>query len=113
MTTSALRHGVTAAVTFAGVAGVSLLLFAQTSGEPARFSATAMNLDRGGASRIDIVVSRWSSSREHDRLVSVLRDKGPDKLLDVLRDTPKVGYLQRGSNLGWDVHYARRAPLPD
>lgn len=111
--TSLLRRGILAAIICVGISGLTLTSMAQTNGEPERFRATAMNLDAGGASVIDIVINRWSTDREHARLVSVLRSEGPEKLLEALREAPSVGYLQSGSNLGWDLHYARRAALPD
>jgi len=113
MMASLLRHGILAAIVCAGISGLTPISLAQTHGEPERFRATAMNLDGGGASVIDIVINRWSTDREHDRLVSVLFSQGPEKLLETLREAPSVGYLQSGSSLGWDLHYARRAALPD
>jgi hypothetical protein len=46
-------------------------------------------------------------------LMSVLMDKGADKLLDVLQDMPRMGYFRAPGNLGWDIHFARKLPLPD
>ena len=40
-------------------------------------------------------------------------EKGADKLLDVLRDMRRVGYIRSPNSLGYDLHYARRTPLPD
>lgn len=99
------------------VAGVLLTLtlsaHAQTNGSPERFTAMAVNMDRGGSNTVEIVVNRWSTDKERDRLLSTLMDKGANKLLDVLQDTPKVGYIRTPGSIGWDLHYARRAPLPD
>jgi hypothetical protein len=50
-----------AAFTFA--AALSLSLHAQTMGTPERYSANAINMDRGAAGTIDLVVNRWSTDK--------------------------------------------------
>jgi len=109
------RAGLAAALTVAlGAAGTHAA--AQTSGSPERFTAMAVNMSnvgRTGATTVDIVVNRWSTDKERDRLLSVLMEKGPDKLLDTLRDMPRVGYFRTPNSIGYDLHYARRTPLPD
>jgi hypothetical protein len=85
---------------------------AQHSG-PERFTALAVNMERGGSGPVEIVVNRSSTEGERDRLLQTLMDNGPDKLLDVLRDMPRVGYIRTPESIGYDIHYARRAPLPD
>jgi len=84
----------------------------QQSG-PQRFTALAVNMERGGSGPVEIVVNRSSTEGERDRLLQTLLDNGPDKLLDVLRDMPRVGYIRTPESIGYDIHYARRAPLPD
>ena len=84
----------------------------QQSG-PERFTALAVNTERGGSGPVEIVVNRSSTEGERDRLLQTLLDNGPDKLLDVLRDMPRVGYIRTPESIGYDIHYARRAPLPD
>src|SRR5919204_5770858 len=81
---------------------------AQTNGSPERFSAVAFDMDRGAVTPLQIVIERWTSDAERDRLLSVLMDKGPTKLLDALKDAPKVGYIRSTTSLGWDLHFARR-----
>src|SRR5262245_33235811 len=80
---------------------LSLVGAAQTRGSPERFTALAVNMDRGGTATIEIVVNRWSTETERTRLLSVVMEKGADKLLDVLQDTPKVGYLRNVESIGW------------
>ena len=103
----------TIAVALALCAGAALTGSAQTQGEPARFTAMAVNMDNGRTSTVDIVVSRWSTESERQRLLSVLIEKGPEKLLDVLQDMPRVGYFRTPTSTGWDLHYAQRTPLPE
>src|SRR5438874_10110441 len=92
---------------------LSLASFAQTNGQPERFTAMAVNMDRGAAGTVEIVVNRWSTDAERDRLLSTLLDKGPEKLLDTLQDMPRVGYFRTPNSIGYDLHYAHRNPLPD
>jgi hypothetical protein len=86
---------------------------AQTLGSPERFTALAVNVTGGGTAPIEIAVNRWSTNAERSRLLTTLAEKGPDKLLDVLRDMPKVGFIRQTSSIGWDLRYARRTDLPD
>jgi hypothetical protein len=104
---SAVAAGLTAAAT------ITLVAHAQTMGTPEHFTASAINMNRGAAGNIDIVVNRWSSDAERDKLIAVMLNKGPEKLLDALQDMPRMGYFRSGSSLGWDIHFARRAPNPD
>jgi len=85
----------------------------QTLGSAERFTATAVNLARGGTQSLEIVVNRWSSDSERDKLLMTLLNKGPEKLLDVLQDVPKVGYIRSTSSIGWDLHFARHNPLAE
>ena len=92
---------------------LSILAFAQTIGEPERFTASAVNMTSGGTGTLEIVVNRWSSDAERNNLVQVLVSKGESKLLDALQKNPKVGYIRNVNSIGWDLHYAHHQPLPD
>ena len=107
------RRASAVALAVAAAAAISIGSSAQTMGTPERYTANAINMNRGAAGTIEIVVNRWSSDKDRDRLMSVLLDKGPEKLLDVLQDMPRMGYFRAPGNLGWDVHFARKVPLPD
>src|SRR5258706_6422356 len=107
------RRASAVALAVAAAAAISIVSSAQTMGTPERYTANAINMNRGAAGTIEIVVNRWSSDKDRDRLMSVLLDKGPEKLLDVLQDLPRMGYFRVPGNLGWDVHFARQVPLPD
>src|SRR4051812_5387925 len=86
---------------------------AQTNGTPERFTATAMNMNNGRAGTIDITVNRWSTDKQRDQLMQVAAQKGPEKLLDALQQLPAVGHFGAPGNLSWDIHFARRMPLPE
>ena len=112
----AFRHIAAACAITAGLAASSTLTIAQTSGTAERFTAMAVNMSnvgRGGAGTIEIVVDRWSTDAEHDRLLATLMDKGPEQLLEALQGMKRVGYIRSPNTLGYELHYARRSPLPE
>jgi hypothetical protein len=82
-----------------------------------RLRAFAVNMSGVGGGRagtIDIVIERWSTDQERERLRDVLVEKGADKLLDALKDIkPRTGYLRTSTSLGWDTYYARETPFGD
>jgi hypothetical protein len=94
-----------------------LLSAAQAEDKPERFTAVSVNPNArsevASATQVEIVVTRWSSPEERARLLGVLREKGPDQLLDTLQAAPEVGYIRRATGLGWALHYARRTTMPD
>jgi hypothetical protein len=104
-------------LTFAAAIGsaalLSLAVSAQTMGTPERYTASAMNINNGAAGNIDITVERWSTDKQRDALMAVMLQKGPEKLLDALQDMPRMGHFGAPGNLSWDIHFARKVPLPD
>jgi hypothetical protein len=80
---------------------------------PARFVAAAVNMNRGVAGTVDIVVNRWSSDADQDRLTNLMSGKDPQKLLDALQGMPRMGYLRTPGSIGWDIHFARHMPATD
>lgn len=110
--------GLTAFVTTSliGLTAVVTVAVAQTRGTPERFTAFAVNLGTPGpasAGTVEIAVTRWSTDAERDRLLAVLMENGPDKLLARLQRLPRVGYIRTPNSIGYDLHFARRTPLPD
>jgi hypothetical protein len=80
---------------------------------PEHFTAFAVdvsNTARPGrnTTTVDIVVNRWSSDADRDRLVKILQEKGQDALLDALQDMPVVGYITTPGSLRYDLHFARQ-----
>ena len=103
----------------ASAAAVALTLIvafpaAQTTNVPAKFSATAVNLDwmtaPTGVSKVDITINRWSTAAERDRLLKAVVEKGPEKLLDVLQDIRPVGSIRTPNSLAYDLRFAHRIP---
>jgi hypothetical protein len=95
------------------VAAATLVVAGQTDGVAERFTAMAVDMERGGSGTIEMVVNRWSTEAERTRLVTTLLEKGPEKLLDVLQDTPRVGYIRSNGGLGYDLHYAHHVKGED
>jgi hypothetical protein len=88
----------------------------QTKGSPARFTAFAVNMGspgRTGAGTVEMAVDRWTSDADRDKLLAVLLEQGPEKLLDALQKMPRVGYIRTPNSIGYDLHFARTTPLPD
>jgi len=98
---------------FVAVSAFSILGRGQTMGSPERYRANAINLDVGAQGLIDITVERWSTPGERDKLMSVLLDEGPEKLLGALQDMRHVGYFNTPGQLRWELRYAWKTPQPD
>ena len=98
------------------VAILSLLTFGvsglaqQTGLLPERFTAVAVSTgdirSRPVATTVEITINRWSTEAESRRLINVLREEGPEALLDVLRDLKPVGTINTPGNLAYDLHFA-------
>jgi hypothetical protein len=101
------------AVAIGSAALLTLGLSAQTMGSPERYTAAAININNGRADNIDITVNRWSTDKQRDALMSVAKQKGPEKLLDALQGMPVMGHFGAPGSLSWDIHFARKMPLPD
>jgi hypothetical protein len=88
----------------------------QTSGTPERFTAFAVNMGDFGPTQsgtVEIVVTRWSTDDEREMLLGALLDKGPDALLEELRETRRVGYIRTPNSIGYDLHFAQNIPGED
>ncbi len=107
-----LRNSLTKLTVCSAIA-VSLNLHAQTNGATERYTALAINMERGTNGSMEIVVDRWSTDQDRDKLMSVLKKEGPEKLLDTLQGMPRMGYLRTPDSLGWDIRFARRIPGED
>jgi hypothetical protein len=102
---------------FAAVLGV-VAVAAQAHGGREKFTAFAVNLDGTnvaptGAGMVEIVVERYSTGADREKLLKALMEKGPEKLLDTLQSLPRVGYIRTPNSIGYDLHYARKTPLPE
>jgi hypothetical protein len=109
---------------FIGAVGVMLIVAAggwssapqssNTSKE--QFTALAVNMAAmtpASATPVDITVEKWTSDETRDRLMTILKEQGPDELLKALQKEPRVGSIRTQQSLGYDLHYARKLPGAD
>ncbi len=82
---------------------------------PARFTANAISLNgvRASASQVEIDIKRWSTDGQREQLLTVLKTKGEQALLDTLQKQPVVGTIRTPDSLAYDLHYARKQPWDD
>jgi hypothetical protein len=80
-----------------------------------RLRAWAVNLNNSARTNtMDIVIERWSTDEEVEKLRGVLVEQGGDKLLPALQKVkPRCGYVRTTNTLGWDVQFARETVLDD
>jgi hypothetical protein len=99
------------AVVSLALASIGSLPAARAADKPLlQVHAFAVDLNAPGArtTSVDIAIERWSTPEEIKRLHDILAEKGGDALLSALQDVkPRVGYIRRGSSLGWDIRFAK------
>jgi hypothetical protein len=89
-----------------------------TSAElPERFRAFATNLGdvptTADNRQLDIRITRWSSGKEAELLLSTLKEHGQNALLQVMQDRPSVGSLASQGSLAYPLKYAYQEPWGD
>jgi hypothetical protein len=84
---------------------------------PEQFSAFAVTtggpLTSGGAGRVDITISRWSTEEETAQFLDALKAGGHDALIRAFRDVPSVGSIRATGELGIELRYAHQEDLGD
>jgi hypothetical protein len=80
-----------------------------------RLRAWAVNLNNAvRTNSIDIVIERWSTPEEIEKLRGILIEKGGSDLLPALQKVkPRCGYARTSNSLGWDIGFARETTLDD
>lgn len=100
----------------AAVAAPQVARAADTSGLPLRLNAVAVNLSgfgRVGPENLEIVIERWSSDEEQQKILDTLSEKSDEALLGVVQKfKPRAGYIRTRTSLGWDLQFARIEDLP-
>ena len=116
--------GALAALGFAALAS-TVIIQAQTMGEPLRMSAFAIsmsNVATGANATVDINITRWSTDEERKALITTFLEKGPDKLLDLLQKQKDCGVIrvpgymgqdQNNIRMGWRLRYTRQVPTAE
>jgi hypothetical protein len=84
---------------------------------PQKFTAFAVDTSnlrsRAAASSVEIVIEKWSTDAQRDKLLDVLQKKGQDGLLDALEDMPVVGYIRSPGSLRYNLRFARQRAAED
>jgi hypothetical protein len=110
-----MHRSSTFATTLLGLALAALPVAAEEPVE--RLTAFAVDLGgRVGSARsgtVDLVIDRWSTDAERDRLFAALREGGSDALLKELQDIDEIGHIQSPGHLGYPLRFAREVRLPD
>lgn len=79
-----------------------------------RFTAVAIPPTASASvTPVDIVVERWSTDAERDRLMTALSELGTKGFLDILQKLPRVGGFATTGAAGYPIHYAWKAKGPD
>ena len=103
----------TAAIAFLVCAGDTR---AQTNTQAEEFTAFAINMGArtgGGTANLVITVNRWSSEAEREKLFAVLKEKGPEALLETVQDMRRVGTLRTPETIGYELRFAMQEPGKD
>ena len=113
-TTSLLRPGRLAVL---GLLALATLPASAPAAAPVlRLNAIAVNMSGVGrtqAQTLTIVIERWSSDQERQKLLDVLIEKDADRLLDALQKVkPRAGYIRTNTSLGWDISLRARRSCP-
>ena len=103
----------------AAVLALGAVVVAQSTQNPRvaeRFSFVAANAAKAGPSgegRMQIVINQWSPDAERDRLVTVLKTEGADKLAQWFGRGSALGYINWPGHLQYTIRFASRVPRPD
>jgi hypothetical protein len=109
---ASIASTLTAMLAVASAAGLA----AQTDGAREHFTFTAANMSKAGPStpaRLNILITRWSTDADRDRVRSTLMEGGPAKLVHVFQLANEAGYIDWPGSGQYIVRYARRVPQPD
>ncbi len=93
----------------------SLAAGRQQAAEPEDISATviANNELASGLGTVQIRINRWSTDADRTRLITILRESGPQAMLKELQKMPSVGTIRTPNSVGYSLHYARQTPVGD
>jgi hypothetical protein len=106
-------------VSAAAVLALGAVIVAQQTQKPRvadRFSFVAANATKAGPSgegRMQIVINQWSPDAERERLLTVLKSEGPDKLAQSFGRGSALGYINWPGHLQYTIRFASRLPRPD
>jgi hypothetical protein len=84
--------------------------------QPEHLSALAVNmgaLARVRSGTVDILIFRWATREESAALTAAFAARRADGILDVLRDSPRAGYIRTPDNWSYDLRFAWNEPATD
>ena|SRR5437762_14069447 len=77
-------------------------------------SAVVANNELGsGIGTVQIHINRWSTDADRLKLLTVLRESGPQALLKELQKMPSVGTIRSPNSVGYELHYAHQSAVGD
>jgi len=100
----------------AAVVGLTTVCLAQTHGAMQRFTFGVEQVGKTGLSgegRLQLVIDRWSTDAERERVLLAMNENGPDGLARAVRSSGAVGYLHWPGSLDYTLRYAYPVPRPD
>jgi len=113
--TLAPRSRVAAAVAALVIACSVIPSAARQTMKPEHFTALAVPPGAGGGmpTVIDIIVERWSTPVEHERVMTAISELGTKGVLEVVRKLPRVATIASTGRAGWPINYAWKFASPD
>jgi len=91
------------------------VVLAQTSQAEQRFTFTpapAAGAPSTGANRLALVINKWSTDADRDRVLAGLKE-GPNQLSEEIREGYTVGYIDWVGGLQYTLRYAYQVPRAD
>jgi len=86
---------------------------AQTASAPVEYTAQLVNLNTQinlpGQTPVTLAITRWSTAGEREQLLTVLKQRGRDGLLEMMQTVPRVGAIRIPGSLNYDFHFALRS----
>jgi hypothetical protein len=74
---------------------------------------------RPTTAQLTIRIERWSTDEERDKLLAIVKEGSSNvntmnqQLLRAMQALPRVGFIRGSQTLGWDLRFARQAPLDE
>ena len=94
----------------AGASAPSRPAGSSSAGAVERFTATAVTVAKAGlrptSTTLEIVIDRWSTTVERDRVIATLKNEGSNALLSLIRGLPSVGHLSTATSSGTSLRFA-------
>jgi hypothetical protein len=82
-----------------------------------RFTATASFVSRPGmrpaAVTLEILIDRWSTDAERNRVIDTLKGKGQKALLDLFHSLPSVGHISTSTSTGSSLRFTQSRQTED